>query len=330
MHAEELNDLPVPLVARTAVLLATFNGARFLPELLDSLARQTYTQFTLFVRDDGSTDDTLRLLRERAANGTVRFRAVETQTRHIGPRDSFGTLLEHALRDSSEFRYFAFCDQDDWWYPNKIEAQVRAMAQAESHHKGRPILIHSDLALVDESLDLLAPSYRKQQHIDLAPPELRTLLLRNSVVGCATLLNRPLAELALPIPSAAIMHDWWLALLACVSGELRPLHSVHLKYRQHGANNCGAGDATWRRLLSLRHWRRRVLNNDQFSALRPYAQAAALAQRVPDALSAEWRARLALVSDLPHQAPLQRRISVLRSGIVPHDPVRLLGCLLKL
>jgi glycosyltransferase involved in cell wall biosynthesis len=324
---------PIPTTGHAhdvAVLLATFNGARFLPTLLDSLHEQTHRRFTLFVRDDGSDDDTAQVLSDYADSVSHPIRRLETQGKRLGPCASFSALLDAALSDADRFEYFAFCDQDDWWSPGKLEAQLRAITHAGSEHADLPILVHSDLEVVDATLHRIAPSYWQQQRVDPAANDFGALILRNVSVGCAIMINRRLAEIALPIPPSALMHDWWITLLARAAGRVEPVYDVHVKYRQHGANTLGAADPGWRRLFSSHHWRTRILNNNEFSALRPYAQAAALAQRVPGALSAEWRRRLALVSDLPQQAPLQRRISVLRSGIVPHDAVRLLAYVLKL
>ena len=219
------------------ILLATYNGEKYLSDQIDSLFEQTFEDWRLLVRDDGSSDDTVSIIRSLMLEYPDKVVFVEDELGNVGPSRSFAALLSH-----SEAPYVAFCDQDDIWMKGKLGRQVEAMLEVEaSFGSNFPILIHSDLTVVDESLELIADSFWQYQNIN---PEkmnaLRVLLLENYVTGCTCLLNRKLIEAASPIPDAAIMHDWWIALVALLKGEVVEIEEASIRYRQHDANDTGA------------------------------------------------------------------------------------------
>lgn len=237
------------------ILLASYNGARFLPELLASLAAQTHAAWRLIARDDGSTDGTRALLADWAAARPGQVVLIEPQGRPLGASGSFGALLA-----ASEAPYFLFCDQDDVWLPDKI-ARLLALAQAAEREAGpetagpetagpetvgtdTPVLVHSDLRVVAADLAELAPSYwhRQNFHPDRAA-RTGALLLQNCVTGCALLGNAALRRAACPVPEVAIMHDWWCAAVAWRAGRLVTCPTPTVLYRQHGANALGSPGA---------------------------------------------------------------------------------------
>jgi hypothetical protein len=135
-----------------------------------------------------------------------------------------------------------FCDQDDVWLPHKIETTLSKMKEMESSYgKGKPFLVHTDLKVVDEKLNLLSESLWCYQ---LSDPEkggvLNRLLMQNIATGCSMMINRPLLDLALPIPAEAVMHDWWLALVAAAFGHIGFVAEPTTLYRQHGTSEIGA------------------------------------------------------------------------------------------
>ena len=224
-----------------AILLATYNGAEFLAAFLESLQRQTVTDWRLLIRDDGSTDATCKILR-RAASCDARISIVEDDGRRRGVTGNFGALLERAYAAGARYAFLA--DQDDVWMPDKLLVQLDLMHRVEAASApGTPILVHSDLTVVDRRLQTLHPSHSQCMglHRDRAADDpLRILLASNFVTGCTCLLNRPLLQAALPIPSCAVIHDWWIALCAAAMGQIRYLPDPTVLYRQHGSNVVGA------------------------------------------------------------------------------------------
>lgn len=259
------------------IVLSSYNGAAFVAEQLESICRQTYPRWTLLVRDDGSTDDTVRMVESLAAS-EPRIALIRDGLGNLGPAQSFGALLQVALTRGAE--YVACADQDDVWEADKLDVQLEAMRSREATvGRTRPVLVHTDLAVVDESLRLLHPSFLAYQGLD-GPREaaLERLLTQNFVTGCTTLVNRSLLKAALPLPDV-VMHDWWLALCAASMGELVYCPRATVRYRQHERN--AAGSRWWVQvgldaaLHPLAWWRR---SSAAFAAT--VTQAGALAARM--------------------------------------------------
>lgn len=209
----------------TAILLSTYNGERYLAEFLESLVRQTFSDFELIVRDDGSTDDTLAIL--RSFEGRIAIRVIESSG-NVGAARSFMRLLSEC---GSHYSVFLFADQDDYWYPDKVARAANVMAT----NAKVPSLYFSRLEVVSESL----------QHIKYSRiPRLSTfdnVLVENVATGCTVAMNSAARVIVLRSPpSGIIMHDWWCHLVVSAFGKIIYDETPTLKYRQHGANVVGA------------------------------------------------------------------------------------------
>jgi glycosyltransferase involved in cell wall biosynthesis len=233
------------------IILASFNGADFLHQQLDSLIAQTETQWNLLIRDDGSTDNSLEIIRHYSQKDK-RIRVLSDDHSRTGSAlGNFTILLEAALIHRAA--YIFCCDQDDVWEPDKLELVLARLKQLEG--KGRtPSLVHHDLAVVNTTLEPLAESFVKLMRIrpgDQRNPQ--RLISRNEITGCALACNRTLLELALPVSDKAVMHDWWLGLHAAFFGRLAFMPQRLVKYRQHSENTIGA-KSFWYGLNPLTNW----------------------------------------------------------------------------
>jgi glycosyltransferase involved in cell wall biosynthesis len=221
------------------VLLSCFEGAAFLPALLDSIIGQDYPNFGILIRDDDSGDGTPALIKEFAECHKGRVSVVSSKCkRRLGPRESFRQLLEEGLRVGDDIDFFFFADQDDVWLPHKLASFARRIQ--EDAEAERPALLHSDLRVVGRELELIHQSYLRYQGLDPRANRPGNLALVNTVTGCATAINRALAKLCVEMPAEAVMHDWWAALLASVYGRVLYIDEALVLYRQHGANTLGA------------------------------------------------------------------------------------------
>jgi glycosyltransferase involved in cell wall biosynthesis len=220
---------------RIDVLLATYNGATFLPEQLNSLFSQTNQAFQLVVRDDDSTDSTPDILREYATRYPNRITLL-TNSQRLGPWRNFAKLL-----NDSTARYVMFCDQDDVWQPTKIETSLQAMRDIERKYgDATPALVCTDLRVVDQRLTTVMPSLWRNHSWRPTQFRLGPLLMMNKVSGCTVLVNRNLLNKVLPIDSdQPVLHDWWLAIAASCWGILQPVPQQTILYRQHAANAVG-------------------------------------------------------------------------------------------
>jgi hypothetical protein len=227
------------------LLLATHDSEAFLPELLDSLFAQTCQEFTILVADDASSDGTLAIVERWSQSHPGRIRLVARHQRRLGILGNFASLFACATAD-----YLMPCDHDDIWLPDKIAMTLQRMRELEAGHSAEtPLLVHTDLTVVSEDLEVLGPSFFRFSGIDPARNALSDLLLANVATGCTTMVNRPLYRLARPIPPEAIMYDHWLALVAAATGAISYIDEPTILYRQHGGNAIGAKAANTMSLI---------------------------------------------------------------------------------
>ncbi len=225
---------PVPVIE---ALLATYNGARFLSEQIDSVLAQEAIDVCILARDDGSRDDTPAILAKYASMHPERFRVLPTDVPTGSAQRNFGQLLL-----ASQAEYVAFCDQDDVWLPHKLQRTFKRMQQLEVQHGSHvPLLVSTDLLVVDEALQAIAASLWQQNGLANATnPPLGRLLSDNTVTGCTALLNRALVDRMREMSAAVLMHDHWAALIAASTGALAGVEEATILYRQHSSNVVGA------------------------------------------------------------------------------------------
>lgn len=222
------------------ILLAAYNGEAFVREQIESILAQTDASWHLTVSDDGSQDGTAAILDAYAARYPQKIRRVRAGRRFGCARDHFFWLMRQCDAD-----YIAFSDQDDVFYPHKMETLMRAMRDAQARlGEQTPILVFSDQTVTDARLETIAPSLMRYQKQDVARFDYRGILMQNVVTGGAMMINRALSELAdrCAAPSETIMHDWWLAAVAARFGEIVYIDEPLCAYRQHGDNSVGAKD----------------------------------------------------------------------------------------
>jgi len=218
------------------ILLTTFNGAKFLPDQLDSLFAQTHLPRHIFIGDDGSKDETLAIINQ-FINKYPNTITLLPPSEKLGVIKNFSRLIPLAKAD-----YVMFSDQDDIWKKEKLEQTLSKMQEAEkSSSLPIPILVHTDLEVVDQDLKMIAPSFWKYTHLNpFKTDQLNRLLAQNVVTGCTMMINKAMLNLCFPIPENVIMHDWWAALVASAFGRVVPLNKATLLYRQHSNNTLGA------------------------------------------------------------------------------------------
>lgn len=303
------------------ILLSTYNGEKFLREQLDSLLAQTYQDWRLVVRDDGSSDATLTILSEYAQLFPARF-DLRSDGQRLGAKASFARLLEYSSAD-----YIAFCDQDDVWLPEKLDVLLNAAMAAENGRPDIPVLVHSDLEVVGAELEPLTGSFWAFQGIDPSRDRLGHLVVQNVVTGCATLFNKALRSLVLPIPPQAVMHDHWMALVASACGRIVAVEKPLVRYRQHGANTVGAKRMPGLFSLPGKTFTRAGWPLDYRSAC---AQAAALVSSLETRCTAADRLEHAKIfADLYAYGWMKRRCLMLYHGILPSNLRRQISVLLR-
>ena len=219
-----------------AILLATYNGEKYLPEQLNSLFLQTFTDFVVFVHDDGSSDGTMEILKKYEHNNPEKLRIL-TYAGTGGARNNFYSLIERVDAD-----YYMFCDQDDFWLPEKIENSFRLLKETENEKQNHPCLVFTDLRVVDKELNTLSESFMESWKIEPERYEFHDLLRSNIAPGCTMIFNRKCRDMAIQIKDINNfeMHDHLMILLAKMCGEAKFLDQRTILYRQHENNELGA------------------------------------------------------------------------------------------
>lgn len=209
--------------ALVSVILTTYNGERFLREQLDSLCRQTYPSVEIIAVDDRSTDGTMTILRQYEKQ--YPFIKVFQNETNLGFVKNFERGCSLAGGG-----YLAFCDQDDYWQPQKIEKLVRAI--------GASPMIYHDSELVNENGESTGLTLSDRvPGMPITNPLQQAVFGR--IYGHTILITRALAQKAIPF-FEVITHDWWVSYLATLNGGIAYLPDVLVQYRQHTANIYGA------------------------------------------------------------------------------------------
>lgn len=221
---------------RVDILLATYNGEKYLKEQLESILTQTHQNFCILIRDDLSSDSTPKIIETYVKAHPDKIRLIPSKE-NLGVKCNFSALME-----ASQASYVMFADQDDCWMQDKIAKTLDTMKSAELKYGiMTPLLVHSDLIVTDESMQQIAPSF--WAHTNIQPHSfsgLNRFLTQNMVTGCTMMLNKSLRQLAYPIPQDSPMHDWWIALVASAFGKIEILNEPTILYRQHASNTLGA------------------------------------------------------------------------------------------
>jgi glycosyltransferase involved in cell wall biosynthesis len=218
------------------ILLATYNGQKYLAEQIDSILAQSYQDWQLLIRDDESDDGTVKIIKDYACRLSGKIKLLTDNENHLGASLNFGKLLEYADSD-----YVMFCDQDDVWLPNKIELTLNEMKDAEQIYPDKPILVHTDLRVTDSQLNTIAESmWRYQKLYPEIGDDLNKIMAQNVVTGCTVMINKKARAVSMPIPKEAVLYDWWIALNVCRHGKVVYLSIPSILYRQHSDNEVGA------------------------------------------------------------------------------------------
>lgn len=216
---------------KVQILLATYNGEAFLPQQLDSLLNQTYTNFTILVRDDGSTDATNVILTKYVNRFPNKIEIIADALKNVGTVNNFEILLQ-----KSKAPYIAFADQDDIWLPNKIEISLQKIITLEQANKATPCMVFSDLNWIDDQNNIINKSVWNALHLHPNYFTLNRLLIQNIPHGNTILINQAMKNMVLPFTETIIMHDHWIALVAATVGKWTHIEEPTVQLRFHQKN----------------------------------------------------------------------------------------------
>ncbi len=227
------------MTKRIHILMATYNGEKYISEQINSLLNQTYQNWKLIIHDDNSKDGTVKIIKGYKRKYPDKIQFLDDDISDGGAKEKFTYLLN---KIDDNYDYIMFCDQDDSWLEHKIEDTLYKMIKVENNHVNKPVLIHTDLKVVDEKLNIISESMFKYQKLNLNnQKDIKMISMENVITGCTMMLNKPLALLSKNIPTEVIMHDWWIAIITLKeNGIIEFVEEGTILYRQHELNTIGS------------------------------------------------------------------------------------------
>ena len=224
------SDKLLPVNEKAIVIMSTYNGEKYIAQQLDSLIKQKHISVSILIRDDGSTDNTVSILKEYK----TKFDNIDYYLGdNLGVIGSFNDLLMRS--ELEKYQYIAFCDQDDVWDDDKL---VIAISYLMNEQYNTPLMYCSNLMLVDRELNSLRPMRKV-----ISKYTLEMSLIQNIGTGCTQVFNhQALMEYRKGIGMHMEMHDYWLTLECMFLGKIIYDNNPHISYRQHSDNVIGARD----------------------------------------------------------------------------------------
>jgi len=276
------------------ILMATYNGEKYLDTQINSILNQTEQNFRLLICDDHSKDGTRELIEKFIREHPSKIFIVKSE-KNLGAKANFSFLMQHATAD-----YIMFADQDDFWQEEKIAKTLKEMKRlVDFYGNETPLLVHTDLTVVDKNCAVIDNSFWKYSNLKVfSYKTTNRFLIQNVVTGCTMMINQPLCKLGSPVPQESFMHDWWIALVASTFGKIGLVNEATMLYRQHGSNTLGA-----KKFASLnfikeglkRFWKNDPSFQDQVKAR--VSQAKVLLERYQNQLS---KHHICLIQDYIH------------------------------
>lgn len=220
---------------KIAILMATYNGEKYICQQIDSILSQTCKDWELYIHDDGSTDNTIAAVESYVEKYPDKIHLIDGKSTG-GAKYNFFYMFGQV-----EAPYYMTCDQDDVWLEKKIELTYDKMLTIEDK-ADISCLVYTELRVVDSELNTIADTMSGYQSLDCHKRTINQFILQNSVTGCTMMVNRALRDKMLRITDIdnTIMHDWWAALVAAQFGKTAFIDEPTILYRQHGDNSLGA------------------------------------------------------------------------------------------
>jgi glycosyltransferase involved in cell wall biosynthesis len=301
------------------VLLASYNGEKYIGQQLDSVLAQTVDDLRIVISDDVSSDRTREIIEEYQIRFPDKVTSLEVTEPSGGAAANFFRLLSSVSDD-----YVMLCDQDDIWLPDKVEKTLERMKAMENRYgKDKPILVHTDLSITDSEGTILHQSMARYQKIASDHNSLNHYLVENNITGNTVMINRAFTGFFTYIPEECSMHDWWLGLLASSFGEISYVNQPLVLYRQHGNNELGAKSEAEQYAQRLRSD-----NGVRENYRKMFKQAELLLAHYKDILSEEQMDLLEHFLEIPHLSRFRKINTIWKYRLFKSTLIRTLGQML--
>lgn len=234
------------------VLLPVYNGEKYIRDQINSILAQSYQDWILKIRNDGSSDNSQTIIEEFCRKYPDKIIQVQSINKNLGLLQSLNILYENPPHG----KYIMFSDQDDYWLPDKVKLSYDEMGKLELLNPDKPILICTDAKCVDKDLNILNDSFFEAQRFPNGTlDDVNKMVALNVIQGCTIIMNRAATSQSFPIPTYLNVHDMYLGLKTKTVGVVEYLHLPTLLYRQHSSNELGKID------ISIRYYLRQALKS---------------------------------------------------------------------
>ena len=300
------------------IIMATYNGERYIKEQIDSIIASTYKDWVLTIYDDGSTDDTLSILKKYEEQYPEQIQVVKNKEN----KGVIGNFLQGV--QNSKLSYIMFCDQDDVWLPEKIKLTLTTMLQEEKRRKNKPLSVFTDARVVDQDLTTIHESFFKSNQLDPSKLDLAHMLMENKLIGCTVMINEGVKNLITTLPKKGRLHDWWIGLISATFGDIVFLPEQTLLYRQHSNNVVGNQSYVG---YVMKRFRTIFKQKDSIKA--NYRQAAEFYQIYKNhIMDQQKKDTIEKFTALEHMPWYERKYTILKYGFLKTGIIRNIGLLL--
>lgn len=231
---------------KLCILLASYNGEKYISEQLDSIINQTYKNWELIIRDDGSKDETVTIL-NKYEKKDERIKILRDDKGNLGFLKNFEELLFNAKEE-----FILFSDQDDFWLKNKLEKFVEKIRDLDEKVLSKPLLIHCNSLVCDDKLEII-----KEEFIDskIAKKTNSNIYFFEYIVqGSTSMVNKKMIKESLPFLKNVTLHDRYFHLLSQFLGTRVFIDESLVKYRQHERNEIGANRSIIKNIMSKKYF----------------------------------------------------------------------------
>lgn len=326
---------------RVNIIMATYNGAQYIREQIESIIKGSFKDIKLWIFDDGSTDDTISIIEEYVKANPEKI-VLHQNKKNKGVTKNFLDGIEYAANQNNKQKnenkdrytiseeeqeyirdYYMFCDQDDVWMEDKISKTMMHMKKLERKFgQDHPIVVFTDALVVDSEMRALDGSFHKSNHLDTRKVDLPHILMENKLIGCTVMFNEPIQKLMIGKPTLVRYHDWWVALIGAAFGHISYLPCPTLFYRQHGGNV--VGNQSFQTYVKNRLM---ALKEQKISIHKNVLQAEEFYKIYESRLASRQKNQVYSMANILRENWIKRRYLVLKHGFLKTGLIRNLGLL---
>lgn len=312
---------------KITVLMLVYGEERYTEQQLDSVLAQTIPDLQIMILDQGSEDSTRKLLKQYEKwypnQIDLKYKAQEGTHQDRGDKVPATARNFFWLLSQAEGDYILLMDQDDVWKNHKVRTLLRRMKALEKKYgKAHPILVHSDMEVVDEDLDVISYSFFKYQRCNPKRTAFSEILAENPVTGGAVMINQALANLVDRVPGCCFMYNWWIALAASCFGTISCVREPLYQHRLY-TDDTSRIDEVYGFKNMRKGIDRRSATEDNYRKI--FAQAASFGAMYKDKMTKEQRYTLQAFLKLPVRRPEERFRSIVRNRFYKSSPIQTLA-----